>query len=492
MTAYTEWLPGPTQSEQYNSFEDAYGAFVPLLLHERVGSIGGSASLTWYIVSTTHGEGANPEWNVNYASTTGGHTATTHVRYNPTLLGTLDPAIPFGVETGIPQGILSVMTYAQLAGWISRLGSLATFLNTVLASFFTTICGMAASTTAMTATCTAIAYTDGSRAGGNAGVRCLLTYNPGVAELAGGVKQLAATLVGTVSDADDGTLNVFSGGSTLGEAVQNVPVIQFQGGDAESAWLEFTNAELEAADFAGFLGANTITHEDDLGNVDIPVVEPGEPDQRPIFTEAGAVNTLMLAPELIPMIPTPQGGALVAILAAGTWLSTWLSTGVFAALNGALSAISGGIATALTAIATGAGTIATGATGLISGSTSVRSSIEYLASNNASNALTTSTQEAATALQGIETDSTALVSAVSGIETVQASQAISQDRIADALERIADALEGDPEEDPPRGNLNEEIAKLTARLKDVADLSQTLVVKHKGTEFIATVGVIEP
>lgn len=489
MTAYTEWLPGPTQAEQYNSFTDVYGAFLAAIVHERVGDIGGSVSLTWYITGGNHTEGANPEFSITWASTTGGHTATSHYRYNPVLLGTLDPSIPYAVDTGMPQGVLASMTYAQAATWISRVGGLTAWRGSVMLSLATACIGMAASIAGLTLTTTALSYTDGSRAGGTLGLRMAFSYNPSAAELTAGINQLEAVRVGIFSDGADGTVNVSGDGASLGTAQVNVPIVQFQSAAAEDAWFEFTQAELEAADFAGFTGANTVSHVDDLGEPDHPSTEPDPADARQLFDQASMLPVLVNTPGSWPALTGPGGAAFALIVTAGYALSTIISTGILSAMNAAYGAISGAITTSLQLVGSNTTDLVASSTTANENLANVKNSLDFLASNSASNALTSNLEDIKVAAEAIEQHLGTIVLHQASQVTNGAAQAGNLDRIADALEALVDLLDGDAGATPPVPGVLEVIQQAANSLQDVAELRNTLRIRAKGIEVEGTVGM---
>lgn len=317
MATYTVYRPGPTITEDHDSFDEAYEALLGDTFAEIIGSIGGSPSLTWYLGSITSGGGAQPFWALNYFSTTGGHQAVYVIRWNPVLLGTLDPSIPFGGDHRWPQHVLDI-PYSALSDWITR-ANIATVQACVGSNWASAMGQMAASVGACVGTATPLAYTDGARTGGRFGFRAIFTYNPSSSEISAGIKQLDATRLGIVTDADDGTLNVASGSAVFGESVSSVPVLTFQGGDSYQAWVDFTANQTTIAQDFSVTSINIVTNNGDLGVPSPPSNEPAPIDVSvQAFGSPGSVPAIIANTLPIGSLTTAISLGFGAIAVLGT------------------------------------------------------------------------------------------------------------------------------------------------------------------------------
>lgn len=543
MAAYTEYSPGPTVAEQHNSVQNLLDAFYSIAALERSGGIGGSASRTWYISGFSATGGANPSLNIVWAETTATDTATSIVRYNAALLGTLDPSWAL---LQIAYFINWMQAYAHgdwnthrtrsggTAGWLSILNSYWTGLFVNLTGG-----GSFEQSTAVTA----ITYSDGARAGQVLALDCRAVYNPSAGELTAGVRQLAMGATIFPTDVDT-TANVGTVGTALGEVVLQIPVpIAAPGSAAEQSWLGWTDSQVTSP--------KIVTHEDDLGGLDQISEEPPEVDAERIYNQAGAIPMLLDNPSSWGFLTTLRSALPAMLVAVGRWAVAFVTGGAIAGIAAAGTALTS-LASALSTAGTSLSSIATSGSNTVAAIGSHATVVSAIpgaidgVSNRLQSIETGALDVLATELpeirEGIDAlagagDPTAIVDALgeigdqhptsisarleaidaqigalpAGLVTNFATLAVQLDRIADsiealtstsptpgllpraveALECICDSLKADPGADPPVPRLAAGIRSLQDRLGDVADLTQTLRLKAKGMDVVATLGVEE-
>jgi hypothetical protein len=348
-------------SEQYNTFDAVWEEFAFGIVHEFVGSIGGSPSKTWYITGGSQNVGANPFVGITFATVPAEHTATVAIRFNPALLGTLDPAIPYGVQTEFPQFVLSAMTYAEGQTWISRAGGIVAWRGSVMPTLATAIMALAAQPSGLAVTVRSFSYTDGARAGAALGWAFTATYDPTAAELTAGIRELQVSRYGAWSDVLDGTVNIVSDGGTIGEATLQVPVVVFESTPASQAWTNFVNQQVSLYQDFSVTSFQIITNEGDLGAVDHPSREPVPPGDTTVevFASPGVLPAVVAG--TLPAIQTTFPGQLLVMMALA---SQAIQAGLPVVTAAAAKAIEianapGRIAAALESLVTSVASIAT-------------------------------------------------------------------------------------------------------------------------------------
>jgi hypothetical protein len=375
LAAYTEYNPGPTISEQHNSYSALIAAFFDAAEPERVGVIGASASLTWYITDTTLTGGANPSINVTWSSTTGGHTATTFVRYDAVLLGGLDPAYVWKV-LDLPANWLRAYSYSTIDTLATRLGSPTGIVNLMTSLSGPDWMGNLIGGGVMTGTgATGALYQDGSRAGRLHGCNLQFRYDPTAGEISAGIRQSHLGAFASVSDGDDGTINSGFTGGSIGEAIVNVPVPIVATPEAEESWLGWQNSQPTSN--------INVTHPDDLGG-DTLSEEPDPGDAERFYNSAGAIPAL-LANEGLWGALTTLPSALLAFFIAGGRLAVALVTGgavaslalLAAKLTDVVSGL-GGIGTDVATIGTSSASLAAQLTGTATNISAIDSRLQSI------------------------------------------------------------------------------------------------------------------
>jgi len=360
MAVYVTYSPGPTIDAQHSTVADLWDAIfanlpAPHLTAHTWGFAGPPAGLDWWYSGFSASAGAQPYMKATWTNTSAGHTVEIRFRYNPTLLGTLDPSVLFIAESRFPSEWLGAHDASVWASWQSKAGGGSVGANNCagyvaqLATVF--IATLAASVAGGGSTSAGVLYTDGARAGKIAGVVARITYDPSPSEIAAGITQMISERGAYPSDVADGTLNISIGGGVSADTAQSqVPVVQYSGDAAAAAWDGLSDATASIAQITGdwdmvpLLDPARATHLGDMGSPDQLAVEPGAGDIKPIFASAGALVALAAAPELatvaLTTIPASALAALVGaayvafsvaksgIIAAGaaafTWLTDWL------------------------------------------------------------------------------------------------------------------------------------------------------------------------
>jgi hypothetical protein len=318
VATYTQYFPGPSASEEYTSLDAAWEDFIFRIAPEFVGAIGASGSLTWYPVALSNTGGGQPHWAIQWNSTTGGHLGIMYIRWSPTLLGTADPSYFLGADATVPNTLFSAWTYADLAQWITRAGG-TTVITGIFGSQLAAIIQQAAANPAsLTGSATMLQYTDGARTGGYAGIRTIYTYNPTPGEITAGVKQLVHARQGAVSDADDGTINIVSGGGLIGGAVSQVPIVQFESDASADAWNFYVNQQTENWSDYSITSVNIVTNNGDLGQPSAPATEPNPGDVSvQVFASPGVLPAIIGGTTDVATVTTFPGQILAAVALVG-------------------------------------------------------------------------------------------------------------------------------------------------------------------------------
>lgn len=532
MTAYSEWLPGPTNATQFESLSECLDAFYGIAALERTGVIGGSSSLTWYLAGVSVSSSPNPSMNVLWTATTGGHTATTFCRYNAALLGTLDPSWAFLTEDFCGNWVRS-FSRSDWETYRVRVGSAANAQSAVSQMLTTWMSSLTGGGSLAASSATAILYTDGSHANQIAGFRLVFGYDPSVGDLSAGILQCIGASLAMAGSSADGTINSGISGASLGTSVQQVPVPIAASPDAQESWDSWLGVQP--------LDKRNVSHIGDLGGATPKSSEPSPGEAVPIFEEPDQVAEVADDPSVWDLMTTVPSWIAGFFIAAGKLAASIAAAGLVSLLAAAATAI-GAISVAIEALQ-----LAVESTQLLL-EESIAVDIDTIASRSAQaadgidegvdklDAIKVEVEGVKDAITALEVDvdvgpiTTAietmdsnhpggLVAEVENLgENVSASSlAIAAQvgelngtldtistqlnpatagtfasRLVNALESIADSLAASPGATPPAKKLTEQLADMQSSLDDVANLQQTLDVQAHGVRFKASTGWDEP
>jgi len=351
MATFVVYSPGPSVNEEYADFESCFEAACSQFQFKSIGGGGGAPAGTYNLALVASGSGAQPYVAFNYSS--GTDTVSVRYRYWAGLEDTLDPSSALGATNLFPVGVIGANTYAELQAWIAAVGT-ASVAN-CWGGFTAWLSGLTASAS-LGVSATALTYTDGPRAGGTFGYRMIFSYNPSPTEVAAGIRQLVATRHGIVSDAGDGSVNVFEGDAELGTAVRAIPQVVYGSPASTEAWDDLTDA-------IGGLGESWlgdpgyVTHPSDLGEVDRPSAEPTTP-KGSVYRDPGTAPQVYVDPSLFDKLTTTTSIVLSAIGALGRLVAAVAEIGFFTAIlskaDAALTSLEnlGTLPSTLTSIAT--------------------------------------------------------------------------------------------------------------------------------------------
>jgi len=535
MAAYVEYNPGPTIAEQHDTMDEVLDAFWSAATPERTGVIGASASLTWYLTGASYTAAPNPSINLLWSSTTGGHTATTFVRHDAALNGMLDPAYTWMVRQDLLQ-FLSGYVHSVVETWRGRVGGTTplngSVVSSLLSSWLPNLLG--GGSTSGTGS-TALAYTDGTRAGTLFGFRLVYAYDPTAGELTAGVRQVAGAHVALVSDAGDGTINAGSSGTSIGTAIVNVPVPVVGTPAAEAQWADWMGVQP--------LDKRNVSHIGDLGGGTPVSSEPTPGEAVPIYQDPGQVPEIAEDPGLWDLLTTVPSFIVSFFLSAGRLAASIAGAGIVSLLGTALVAIeaskvaiegiqtgiaavqawevdaiadntrdiadrqvelvthAGDATTALEAANTQLGLIKTAIEGVdvALDVTPVVDALDRINSTSPGNLNDT--------LQSVTTGISAVATEVSSLSTPLAATAVNvgavssalnpsnpgsfAKRLVEAMESIADSLKADGTSTPPADKVSLGLAKLIVRMAQVAESTGEVNVKFHGIEVDARAGIIE-
>lgn len=355
MATYNEYLPGPDITNEIEDPDVLWGMVTAQLATWAIAGGGGSPSGDYSLRSV--GTTGAPQPSLNFTYSNDVDTVNVRVRYWYGLTGTLDPASWVAATHSFPAGVLGTNSYAALVGWFAVPG------GDKFVTCFNPFVGWIASLTAvqaMGATRDNLTYTEGARSGGIFGVRYRFTYNPTSSELAAGILQLVCDRIGTVSDVDDGTLTIVSGGNEIGTALRSIPQVILDTQESAAAWGDVAVNLGTIADSIVNVGTqvlgdiNVVTNAADLGSPTRPSKEPATPKVE-IFHSPAVLPVVVNTPGIwsaLTTLPSIVTGALAALgyfLATASSLSilSTVSTAVQAVGNLASSVTSGNLATRL-------------------------------------------------------------------------------------------------------------------------------------------------
>jgi len=325
LAVYTQFFPGPSSTEEYFSLtamRDSIGSNIFLRLDGSPG--GGAPAGTWIHQAWNFTGGATPRvrWEAVGSDAAAGHTYRAEFRFSTLLLGTLDPSLWFN---GTDDPLLGKMDSLGVQDVVSKYGTAR------VASFYQGLLPNAVNAGLSTGTpisaFSAQTVTDGPNAGLVYAAKGEHYYDPTTPEFNLGFQQLFYQQT-YIAEAPLAGVNISTGQTGIGTAVDATPVVQIQGGSQTTSWNTFTQSiqtnlwqSNTAVTNIGDLGGPTpVANEPTIGDVKIEVfANPG----ALVAYEAGTGALSGLTTVAGAVLATLAGvyGAVSAFLTnIGSWL----------------------------------------------------------------------------------------------------------------------------------------------------------------------------